>query len=112
MPTAPDRPPAARQPARSSDTLGMSPFGPLAINQHWARNSPPAPPKMPRHCPNDPSHKQFLATVQVTQDWLVDEHGECIEVIDDGAQEETDLVDDAAWTCATCGALAESEESL
>ena len=90
----------------------MSPFGPLAINQLWARNSPPAPPKMPRYCPNDPSHKQFLATVQVTQEWLVDEDGEYIETNYDCAQEETDPDDDDEWTCATCGALADSDKDI
>lgn len=29
-------------------------------------------------CPNDPAHKRFVTVAHVTEDWMVDEHGEPI----------------------------------
>lgn len=90
----------------------MSPFVPLAVEQHLGQELTPSSPKMPRHCPNDPSHKRFIATVQITQEWIVDEDGEYIETNCEVTDDETDPDDDDEWTCATCGALADSEEDL
>lgn len=56
---------------------------------------------MPRYCPNDPTHKQFLATVQITVEWIVDGDGDYIETNYDCMQDETNPNDDDEWTCAT-----------
>ena len=57
-----------------------------------------------RTCPNDPSHKRFYTTVHVTEEWLVDEQGDFIEVIDTGGGEAVHGPNHGnPWTCAECG---------
>lgn len=47
--------------------------------------------------------KRFYVTAHVTQDWIVDEYGDFIEVIED-CVEVTHFPDDMDfWTCADCG---------
>jgi hypothetical protein len=59
-------------------------------------------------CPNNPTHKTFVTSATVIQDWLVDGEGNFIECVDD-------LVDvfhkpdvDNVWSCADCGAEAKA----
>jgi hypothetical protein len=58
-------------------------------------------------CPNDPNHKEFLTVAHVTEDWVVDEFGEFVEIWD---QNQTEVVanphPDNTWTCKICGATA------
>jgi hypothetical protein len=59
-------------------------------------------------CPKNPEHKRFLTVAHVTEDWLVDEHGDFIEV---APWSESQVVHephpDNIWTCHVCGAQAE-----
>jgi hypothetical protein len=60
--------------------------------------------KLTARCPNDANHKQFVTTCHVTEEWLVDEHGEFIVIADDGVGEVVHGPDpDNEWTCAECG---------
>ncbi len=58
-------------------------------------------------CPNDPSHKRFLATAHVSEEWVVDDGGRFIEEGDTDisavirAPRATD-----GWVCETCRAVA------
>jgi len=56
-------------------------------------------------CPKDPTHKKFITVAHVSQDWVVDEHGNFLEVVKDL---ETVANPDPwnTWTCAECGAEA------
>ena len=58
-------------------------------------------------CPNDPKHKQFVTVAVVQEDWLVDEHGDFIEV-HHGSECHVSHGPDPAntWNCADCGAEA------
>jgi hypothetical protein len=53
-------------------------------------------------CPKDPSHRTFLTTAHVMEEWLVDENGRFIE-----AEQTLETTrrphPDNIWTCATCG---------
>lgn len=59
-------------------------------------------------CPNDPQHKRFITVAHVAEDWIVDEHGDFVEVL---ASTETVARPDPdnTWTCAICGADAKVE---
>lgn len=59
-------------------------------------------------CPNDSKHKTFLTVAHVMEEWLVDEHGEFIQVKE---SLQTDHGPDPGniWRCATCGAEANVE---
>jgi len=61
---------------------------------------------MTAQCPKDPTHKRFVTVAHVSEDWLVDEDGDFIEVVGDG---ETSSKPDPGniWTCHECGAEAE-----
>lgn len=69
---------------------------------------------MPKVCPKCGGTK-FTVTAYLTQDWLVDEHGNFMEVIGD-CEEITHLPDnDDVWNCNQCGHSApgsEFEETL
>jgi len=61
---------------------------------------------MKARCPKDPSHKRFITTAHVMEEWRVDSEGNWIETIcclqtDHGPDP------DNTWTCAICGAEAE-----
>ena len=53
-------------------------------------------------CPKDKTHKTFVTVAHVTQDWIVDEHGNFIEEVKTVEVIEPPNVDNI-WTCATCG---------
>ena len=58
-------------------------------------------------CPNDPAHKRFVTVAHVTEDWMVDEHGEFLEVLSGGPQEVLARpLADNCWSCKECGAAA------
>jgi len=63
-------------------------------------------------CPFDPKHKKFVTVAHVAQDWVVDEHGEFIEVdAYFGGGETTHKPDPGnTWTCWECGSEAIVEE--
>ena len=61
-------------------------------------------------CPKDPTHKTFLTTAAVGQEWEVDEDGEFIEVTDDCLQVIAGADDLNQWNCAVCGEYAEIKE--
>jgi len=56
-----------------------------------------------RICPKSPDHKTFLTTAHVVQEWVVDEHGDFVEM--SGGYDEVIHGTDHnnTWTCATCG---------
>ena len=57
-------------------------------------------------CPNNPSHKEFITSAHVVEDWKVDKHGHWLETI-----ETTEVAHGPnyvnIWTCAECGTEAE-----
>ncbi len=61
-------------------------------------------------CPKDRKHKRFITVAHVTEDWVVDEHGDFIDVHE---ASEIEVVrnphPDNIWTCAVCGAQAKVE---
>jgi hypothetical protein len=62
---------------------------------------------MKARCPNDASHKRFVTTAHVTEDWIVDERGEFLELADDGVGEVVHKPDSGnTWTCVECNAEA------
>ena len=56
-------------------------------------------------CPNDPSHKKFITSAHVAQDWQVDEHGNWLATVE---TYETVAKPDRGnnWTCCICGCSA------
>jgi hypothetical protein len=62
-------------------------------------------------CPKDPTHKRFITVAHVTEDWVVDETGDFLEVFDTGG--DTEVVcppqPDNHWTCKECGHEAKVE---
>ncbi len=62
-------------------------------------------------CPENPDHKNFLATAKVTQEWLCDDSGEYVRTV-------TECVDvlhspeDLKFVCRECGCDAEEYEEL
>ena len=60
-------------------------------------------------CPNDPEHKQFVTTAHVTEEWIVDEHGEWVRTLQ---SLETAHGPDSGniWTCFLCGTEAKVEQ--
>ncbi len=52
-------------------------------------------------CPKDPTHKRFLTTAHVMEEWVVDETGEFLEI---SKQLETDVGPDPenVWWCTVC----------
>jgi hypothetical protein len=61
---------------------------------------------MKAQCPKDPTHKEFITTAHVMEDWKVDEHGNFIEQLE-CLQTDHGPDPDNNWTCAICGAEAE-----
>ena len=53
-------------------------------------------------CPKNPKHKRFSTTAHVAQEWLVDEHGEFLSLID-GCLDTTHKPDPGnIWYCCEC----------
>lgn len=63
-------------------------------------------------CPKHPEHKEFITTAHVMQEWVVDEHGNFLNLEPGG--ESLEVVSDPdpnnCWYCKICGAEAEVEE--
>jgi len=61
-------------------------------------------------CPKNSEHKRFVTVAHVTEDWLVDERGDFVEV---APGSESQVVHephpDNIWTYAVCGAQARVE---
>lgn len=57
-------------------------------------------------CPKNCDHKRFITVVHVTQNWIVDEHGNFIKKY--GQDEETVYgpIEGNTWVCETCGETA------
>lgn len=55
-------------------------------------------------CPKDPSHKEFVGTGHVAEDWLLDEHGEWLDSF--GPTQVTHGPDWDWIHCADCGTQA------
>ena len=56
-------------------------------------------------CPKDPEHKRFATVAHVSEDWIVDEHGQFIEVCTTGEVVAAPRRGNI-WTCIKCGAEA------
>jgi|19_taG_2_1085344.scaffolds.fasta_scaffold04570_6 hypothetical protein len=58
---------------------------------------------MKAKCPNDPNHKEFVTVAYVSEDWVVDENGDFIEVFENN---DTCILHepsaDNIWYCNTC----------
>lgn len=58
-------------------------------------------------CPKNAKHKKFITVAHVTEDWVVDEHGDFISVHEASETEVVHKPDPGnIWTCAECGARA------
>ena len=62
---------------------------------------------MKARCPKNETHKRFITVAHVTEDWVVDEKGNFIEVCDETCGETTHGPDpENTWQCAICFAEA------
>ena len=62
-------------------------------------------------CPKDPEHKKFITTAHISEDWIVDEHGNFLEHPANPDAQVTHGPDSRNnWSCAVCGAAAKVEE--
>jgi len=59
-------------------------------------------------CPKDPNHNRFVTVAHVTEDWIVDEAGNFIELAGKGGESEVVHGPNPGntWECAECGAQA------
>lgn len=62
-----------------------------------------------KKCPNCGS-EEFFVTAHVTQDWLVDKHGEFVQVENECVEVTHQPKDDDIWQCADCGYDAAGEK--
>jgi ribosomal protein L37AE/L43A len=62
-----------------------------------------------KKCPNCGS-EEFFVTAHVTQDWLVDKHGEFMQVENECVEVTHQPKDDDIWQCADCGYDAAGEK--
>ena len=62
-----------------------------------------------KKCPNCGS-EEFFVTAHVTQDWLVDKHGEFVQVENDCVEVTHQPKNDDLWICADCGYDAAGEK--
>ena len=60
---------------------------------------------MTASCPNNPDHKMFRTVAHVSQDWVVDEHGNFLDSVG-GGEVVAKPHPDNTWTCTMCGAQA------
>jgi hypothetical protein len=58
-------------------------------------------------CPKDASHKRFRTVATVQEMWIVDDHGDFIEVVQGSEQVVFAPTAGNLWVCAECGAPAE-----
>lgn len=58
---------------------------------------------MTAKCPKNMDHKQFQATAHVMEEWLVDENGEFIEVLETGLEVIHWPTPEDLWFCNDCG---------
>ena len=66
---------------------------------------------MKASCPKNPAHNRFVTVAHVTEDWVVNEYGEFIEVQNDSEVEVVAPPDpDNFWVCNECGTTADVEE--
>ena len=61
-------------------------------------------------CPNSPDHKYFVTVAYVSEDWIVDEHGN-FQDVETGPDKDPSQVlhkpdPGNVWTCRECGAEA------
>lgn len=59
-------------------------------------------------CPNNPEHKRFHATAHVLQEWIVDEAGEFLEMVEDLEVTHWPCRGNV-WSCDICGQEAKVE---
>jgi cytochrome oxidase Cu insertion factor (SCO1/SenC/PrrC family) len=57
-------------------------------------------------CPNNPEHKKFVTVAHISQDWVVDENGNFIEVYNECNETVAPPNPDNIWECNECGASA------
>lgn len=57
-------------------------------------------------CPNNENHDRFTTTAHVMQEWVVDDSGEFIDVLEDCLQVTHKPDVGNLWTCQECGAEA------
>ena len=55
-------------------------------------------------CPNNPEHKEFIMTAMVPETWVLNEDGDCEDIVEGSGNIQTDLTD---ARCRTCSALVE-----
>ena len=55
-------------------------------------------------CPNNPAHKEFIMTAMVPETWVLNEDGDCEDIVEGSGNIQTDLTD---ARCQTCSALVE-----
>lgn len=63
-----------------------------------------------RICPKNPNHKTFQTVAYISQDWLVDDDGNFIEISDTNGQVLHGPNHNNIWTCAECGCDETEEE--
>tara|TARA_R110000737_G_scaffold201802_8_gene221112 strand:+ start:3658 stop:3867 length:210 start_codon:yes stop_codon:yes gene_type:complete len=58
-----------------------------------------------RVCPNSPEHKEFVTTVHVTEEWVVDEEGNFLDIAHGYGPRQTTHGPNPGnvWVCAECG---------
>lgn len=61
-------------------------------------------------CPTDPMHSRFFTTAHVMEEWLVDEHGNFIEVVTESMEVVHGANPGNIWQCQDCGAEAKVSE--
>ena len=65
---------------------------------------------MKKVCPKDPSHELFITGAVICQEWLVDSHGNFVEVIEECTDVFHQPNSENIWQCAMCGAEAVDPE--
>lgn len=60
-------------------------------------------------CPNNPEHKRFITVAHISQDWVVDEDGDFLEVHEECLETVASPDPGNTWTCKECGTEAKVE---
>jgi len=55
-------------------------------------------------CPNNPEHDEFITVAHISQDWLVDRHGNFLEEVEHCLETVARPRSGNSWTCNVCGA--------
>ena len=63
-------------------------------------------------CPANPDHKKFITVVHVSQDWVVDDQGNFIEIANDYGETVAGPNEGNTWTCKECGTEAVKVEEV